>query len=147
MLRTVFLHIKREQFSFGRSLNIACSKAVGDFLVFISGHCIPTDSFWLFNLVQPLRDSLVEYSYGKQIAGAHSSISEHKILHKYFPDTSRVPQLGFFCNNANSALLASTWSKYKFDEDLTGLEDMHLPALVEGGGKVGYVAGCLSSSS
>ena len=37
-----------------------------------------------------------------------------------------MPQGGFFCNNANAALLKAVWEEHPFDEELTGLEDMHL---------------------
>ena len=50
------------------------------------------------------------------------------------------PQSGFYCNNANSAIAANTWNQFKFDEYLTGLEDMHLARLVEDQGKIGYIA-------
>jgi glycosyltransferase involved in cell wall biosynthesis len=38
----VITHIRREEFSFGRSLNRGCEAASGDVLVFVSGHCVPT---------------------------------------------------------------------------------------------------------
>ena len=37
----MILHISREEFSFGRSLNRACRAAHGSYFIFISGHCIP----------------------------------------------------------------------------------------------------------
>lgn len=135
------LTISREQFSFGRSLNWACNAALGTFFVFVSGHCIPVDEYWLANLILPLRDGLAEYSYGRQLAGTHSCWSEHCIYDKYFPPVSRIPQIGYFCNNANSALLKSTWIRYNFDESLTGLEDMHLAKRIEADqGSIAYVA-------
>ena len=66
--------------------------------------------------------------------------SEHQIFKKYFPSESCMPQKGIYCNNANSAINAQTWSRYKFDEDLTGLEDMHLAMDDAEGGIVGYQA-------
>ncbi|MCH8331700.1 MAG: glycosyltransferase family 2 protein, partial [Bacteroidetes bacterium] len=48
------LHITREEFSFGRSLNKGCAAAAGKFLVMISGHCVPTNGKWLQELCQPL---------------------------------------------------------------------------------------------
>ncbi len=135
------LHILREEFSFGRSLNKGCEKAKGKVLVFISGHCIPFDKYWLDRLVKPIFEKKVEYTYGKQIGGLETFISEKKIFEKYFPEITRIPQNGFYCNNANSALLTKTWARYKFDEELTGLEDMFFcKKLVRDGGKVGYVA-------
>jgi rhamnosyltransferase len=134
-------HIRREEFSFGRSLNRGCEAGLGELLVFISGHCVPTDEFWLQRLCQPLVAGEVAYAYGRQIGGADSRYSECRIFEKYYPARSRVPQQGFFCNNANSVLLRSAWKAHRFDEELTGLEDMELAKrLCSAGGKVGYVA-------
>ncbi|MEX0796835.1 MAG: glycosyltransferase family A protein, partial [Acidimicrobiia bacterium] len=44
-------HIRKENFSFGRSLNIGCRAATGEFLVFISAHCYPEHENWLANLI------------------------------------------------------------------------------------------------
>ncbi|MDO4699762.1 MAG: MBL fold metallo-hydrolase [Moraxella sp.] len=135
------LHITREEFSFGRSLNRACEVAVGDILVMISGHCIPKDKYWLQNLCQPLLDGKAQYAYGKQLGGDDSQFSEIQIFEKYFADSSAIPQEDFYCNNANAALLKIFWEKYKFDENLTGLEDFDLAKkLVIDGGRVAYIA-------
>jgi L-ascorbate metabolism protein UlaG (beta-lactamase superfamily)/glycosyltransferase involved in cell wall biosynthesis len=134
-------HIAREKFSFGRALNIGCAAAAGDVLVMISGHCVPETDTWLRELCQPVLDGAVDYTYGRQLGGVDSHFSERRIFAKYFPNQSRVPQEGFFCNNANSALLKSAWDSDRFDEELTGLEDMELAQrLVRKGGKIGYVA-------
>ena len=134
-------HISREQFSFGRSLNMGCEAATGDVLVITSGHCVPADSEWLYKLCQPILEQKVDYAYGRQLGGRDSHFSESRIFAKYFPEHSAIPQEGFFCNNANSAISRNTWEAYRFDEELTGLEDMELAQrLVRNGGKVGYVA-------
>ncbi len=134
-------HITRKEFSFGRSLNLGCEAAKGDFLVLISGHCIPVDSTWLQALCQPLIDMKAAYSYGCQICGAESYYSECRIFGKFYPEQSRIPQDGFFCNNANSALSKSTWQQFRFDEELTGLEDMELAfRLSKQGGRIACVA-------
>lgn len=136
-----FVTIRREEFSFGRSLNRGCEVAAGDILVFVSGHCVPTDEHWLQRLCQPLVDGVAHYTYGRQVGGEESRFSECRIFEKYYPPVSRVPQQGFFCNNANSAILREWWARHRFDEELTGLEDLELgKRLVAGGGKVGYVA-------
>lgn len=134
-------HIKREEFSFGRSLNMGCAAALGDILVFTSGHCVPTDAHWLLRLCQPILDGQADYCYGRQFGGPDSHFSERRIFAKYFSEQSRIPQEGFFCNNANAAIERSAWMRHRFDEDLTGLEDMELAQrLVRAGGKVAYVA-------
>lgn len=119
-------HISKTEFSFGRSLNKGCAFSTGDILVFISGHCVPVDENWLQRLCQPLIDGKAVYSYGRQIADDTSNFSERRIFAKYFPEMSAIPQQGFFCNNANAALLRSVWDHNQFDEELTGLEDMEL---------------------
>jgi rhamnosyltransferase len=134
-------HITREEFSFGRSLNIGCQAAAGDILVITSGHCVPTDDHWLQRLCQPIVDGQAEYTYGRQVGGPESHFSECRIFAKYYPERSCIPQEGFFCNNANSALLRSAWAQHRFDEDLTGLEDMELAQrMVRNGERVAYVA-------
>ncbi len=134
-------HINKEEFTFGRSLNLGCEFAQGEILVFISGHCIPSSSSWLENLVQPLIDQQAVYSYGCQQGNSDTKFSEHQVFSKYFPSESKIPQNDFFCNNANSALLKEQWAQTPYCEMLTGLEDMHLAKkLVEQGHKIAYVA-------
>ncbi len=134
--------IRKEEFTFGRSLNMGCEAASGEALVFVSGHCIPAGPHWIARLVAPLgRDGIV-YTYGGQMGDDTSHFSERQIFAKYFPAQDKLPQEGFFCNNANAALLTSVWRETRFDEDLTGLEDMHLAKrLVAEGHRIGYVAG------
>ena len=133
--------IAKQDFSFGRSLNQGCDFSKGDVLVFISGHCVPVGHDWLQKLCQPILDGAVSYNYGRQMGGADSNYSELRIFAKYFPKISQVPQTGFFCNNANSALARTVWDTYRFDEDLTGLEDMELAKrIVQNGHRIGYVA-------
>lgn len=133
--------ITRKEFSFGKSLNIGCQNSRGLILVFISGHCIPASRFWLKTLCSPIISGDADYVYGKQLGGALSYTSEINIFNKMYPPKSIVPQIGFYCNNANSAISRQCWQKYGFNEDLTGLEDMELgQRLVGDGGHIGYVA-------
>lgn len=133
--------ISKSEFSFGRSLNRGCAFASGDILVLISGHCVPVDEYWLQNLCQPLVDGVADYTYGRQIGDDDSNFSERRIFAKYYPDRSSVPQDGYYCNNANAALLRSVWESHPFDEELTGLEDLELAKRLHSCGmKIGYVA-------
>lgn len=134
-------HIAQEEFSFGRSLNIGCEFAGGDFLVFISGHCIPIDAHWLHNMILPLHEGSARYAYGRQMGRDHTKFSESQYFDKTFPPYSKIPQLGYFCNNANAAITRDAWETHKFDEELSGLEDMDLAKKLEAsGGKIAYVA-------
>lgn len=135
------VYINKEDFSFGRSLNVGCNVAKGDYLVITSGHCVPQNDSWLNELCKPLYEGKAQYCYGKQIGGPNTKLSEHRIFDKYYTDNSRIQTKDFFCNNANSAINKEIWEKYKFDEELTGLEDMGLgKKLIEDGGTIAYVA-------
>jgi len=134
-------HISKDEFTFGRSLNMGSDYADGDILVYVSGHCIPSTNQWLCNLVKPIRDGIAQYTYGRQVGRDTTKYSERKIFNKYFPTMSKIPQSDFFCNNANSAIARDIWSEFQFNEQVTGLEDMELSKrLCEQGGKVAYVA-------
>jgi rhamnosyltransferase len=133
--------IDKKIFSFGRSLNLGCTFSKGRYLVFISGHCVPANKNWLYNLVTPIIKNIVDYSYGRQLGRDTTKFSENQIFEKYFPSFSKVPQADFFCNNANSAISRSIWHKNRFNEILTGCEDMELAKrITDSGGKIGYVS-------
>lgn len=135
------IRIAKSEFTFGRSLNRGCEFAGGEILVFISGHCIPCHERWLAELIKPIRDGIAAYTYGRQIGNGNSKFSECQLLKKYFPAVSLVPQQDFFINNANSALAKSVWEKHRFDEGLTGLEDMDLgKRLTAIGHKIAYIS-------
>ena len=135
------VHITKERFTFGRSLNMGCEAARGKALVFISGHCIPVGNRWLADLILPLQLGQAEYVYGRQEGYGPTKYSENQLFKKYYPLVSSVPKADFFCNNANAAILKSTWSQAQFSEELTGLEDMELAKrLLRSGRKIGYVA-------
>ncbi len=135
------IHIAREEFSFGRALNLGCEAADGDFLVMISGHCVPVRKDWLQNLCIPLIEEKADYSYGRQVGRNNSHYSECRIFSRYYPEQSKIPQEGFFCNNANSVITRKAWTTHRFDEELTGLEDMALAQrLVKDGGSIAYTA-------
>ena len=91
--------------------------------------------------IEPILKREVVLTYGRQQGGETSSLSESEVFAKLYPERSAIPQDGFFCNNANAALSTAIWRQYRFDEELLGLEDMHLAKrLVESGLRMGYVA-------
>ncbi len=140
-LKTQIINIDKNEFTFGRSINYGCDAASGKYLVFISGHCIPKNDTWLEQLVKPLKDKNIAYSYGRQVGNETSRFSERQIFKKYYPKSSAIPQDGFFCNNANAALKKEIWEQHPFNESLTGLEDMDLGSrLINKKYQLAYVA-------
>ena len=138
---TQIISIEKRNFTFGRSLNLGCDKAKGKYLVIVSAHCIPENNYWIENLINPLLENLSSYSYGRQIGSIETFFSESQIFNKYYPQISNLFQKGFFCNNANSAITKKIWAKYKFDETLTGLEDIDLAKKIySNGGNISYIS-------
>ena len=118
------LHIRPEAFSFGRALNLGCDAASGDVLIFASAHVYPLYRDWLARLLAPFEDPSVGIAYGRQQGDARTRYSEHQIFAKSFPEQSRREQGHPFCNNANAAVRRELWAALRYDETLTGLEDL-----------------------
>jgi glycosyltransferase involved in cell wall biosynthesis len=136
------VHIRKEDFSFGRSLNMGCARARGEHLVFLSAHCYPTDDSWLESLLKGFETQQIAAVYGRQrgVPGK-SPFSEQQILRRWFPDESAVPQEGPFMNHANSAVRRSVWEEHPYDESLPGLEDVAWANQVTAEGwRIGYRA-------
>jgi glycosyltransferase involved in cell wall biosynthesis len=138
------LHIKKEDFTFGYSLNVGCEAAKGNIFVFISGHCIPTSQNWLNLLCLPLLEQQADYVYGRQLSNELTQFSERQIFNSNFASVSCIPQKSNFCNNANAAMTADIWKKFKFDESVTGLEDLEFAQRAR---NKGYLIGYQSTAS
>ena len=118
------LQVSRNEFSFGRSLNIGCAAARGEFVVATSAHVYPIYSNWLEELLTPLLEPHVALAYGKQRGADSTKYSEHQVFAKWFPEHSNFEQKHPFCNNANAAIRRCVWENLPYDETLTGLEDL-----------------------
>jgi rhamnosyltransferase len=118
------LTVPKEDFSFGRSLNIGCKSANGDLIVLASAHVYPVYKDWLENLIKPFDDPEVALVYGKQRGGETTKYSENQIFKKWYPEDSDGRQIHPFCNNANAAIRKSLWQQMPYNETLTGLEDL-----------------------
>jgi rhamnosyltransferase len=133
--------IEPQRFSFGRSLNIGCSTAAHEILVFASAHVYPVYDSWLADLTAPLSDPEVVLAYGRQLGDERTRYSERRVMARWFPPRSAAPQLHPFCNNANAAIRRSAWGDQAYDEELTGLEDLDWAKRAQERGKlIAYVA-------
>ncbi|NQT30390.1 MAG: glycosyltransferase family 2 protein, partial [Candidatus Saganbacteria bacterium] len=118
------LRIDPDDFSFGRSLNVGCEAAKGDYLVFISAHSYPTDNHWLANLIKPFEDPRIAMVYGRQIGDEITKVSEERDFKNNFGTKSKILVEESFGNNANAAIRRSLWESVPFDEKLPALEDI-----------------------
>lgn len=118
------INLKPEEFSFGYALNLGCEHATGDILLFASAHVYPVFNTWINEIAKPFENSRVALVYGRQIGNELTKFSENQLFKKWFPDISDFNQSYPFCNNANCAVRRDLWSQQKYDENLTGLEDL-----------------------
>lgn len=118
------LSIEPEDFTYGRSLNVGCRAAQGEFLVFASAHVFPVYSDWLAQLIAPFSDEKVALAYGKQRGDGRTRFSETQVFAKMYPPQSNFKQTHPFCNNANAAVRRELWMAQPYDESLSGLEDL-----------------------
>jgi glycosyltransferase involved in cell wall biosynthesis len=135
------IEIKPEDFTFGRSLNVGCAEAKGEFIVISSAHVYPLYKDWLEKLLEPFEDPKVALTYGKQRGDQHTKFSEHQILATWFPDVSDLQQSHPFCNNANAAIRNQLWQSRPYDETLPALEDLDWATwAMSNGHKIAYVS-------
>ena len=118
------VRIPSDEFTFGRSLNYGIRASTGDFIVIVSAHVYPVYPNWLASLLYPFEDETIALTYGKQRGPESAKFSEKQIFHQWFPDSGKPRQETAFCNNANAAIRRSLWEKHRYDETLTGLEDL-----------------------
>ena len=108
----------------GRSLNLGIQEATGDYIVCLSGHCIPVNDQWLESLVNTLEESK-NYAgvYGRQEPMSFSSDSDKRDLLLTFGLDKRIQIKDSFFHNANSIIRKEFLDEVPFDDDITNIED------------------------
>jgi glycosyltransferase involved in cell wall biosynthesis len=135
------LSIKKEEFSFGKALNLGCFAAKGDFLIFASAHVYPVFADWIQKLITPFTNPAIALVYGGQTGNNLTHFSEQEVFKKWFPKESNLDQKTPFCNNANCAIRKDLWLEQHYDETLTGLEDLDWAnKIINKGFKIAYQA-------
>ncbi|MCK5163230.1 MAG: glycosyltransferase family 2 protein [Desulfobacula sp.] len=107
----------------GRSLNLGIAKAEGEFIVCLSGHCIPTNEKWLGNLLLDFDDPDVAGVYGRQEPLSFTSPADKRDLMLVFGPERRIQKKDSFFHNANSMIRKSVLDKIPFDDKVTNIED------------------------
>lgn len=114
--------VKREEFTFGRALNIGYQAAAGEIFVNVSGHSIPVDEQFLKNLIAPYEDPLVMGTFGRNIPLPEACPSEARDLDMWYPaEVIDVPER---FSNGNSSLRRTAWEKIPFNDEVSGSEDI-----------------------
>lgn len=133
--------IAKSEFTFGRSLNYGCEAAKGDLLLLVSAHVYPIYDTFVEHLVAAFDSPHTAIAYGRQVGDHRTAFSETRVMQKWFPETSIRNQPHPFCNNANAMVRRSVWEELRYNERLTGLEDLDLAKrALERGMRLDYVA-------
>lgn len=116
--------LKCEDYLPGKALNIGIRASCGEYIVCLSGHCIPVDENWLGSLVDALESQAdVAGVYGRQEPMVFSSDSDKRDLLLVFGLDRKKQVKDSFFHNANSILRKEFWEKTPFDEKTTNIED------------------------
>ncbi len=135
------VHIAKEDFSFGRALNLGCEQATGDILLILSAHVYPVYDTYVEHMVGAFDRAGVGVAYGRQVGDHRTKFSESRIMLRWFPTENIWDQGHPFSNNANAAVRKGIWESTRYDESLTGLEDLAFAKeVIARGYKVSYVA-------
>ena len=118
-------HIDKKEFTFGKSLNIGFQKSNGDIIISLSAHCFPSSNNWLKSIIAPFDTSNIGIVYGLQSPHPKTRHSEASVQNTWFNGISRITDDAFL-NNGNAAYRKTIWEKFKFNEELTGLEDIDI---------------------
>ena len=118
-------HINKNEFTFGKSLNIGFEKSNGNIVISLSAHCFPTNDRWLEKIIEAFSIKNVGIVYGCQSPHIKTMHSEASVQKAWFNGHSKIIS-EVFLNNGNAAYRKEVWLENKFDEKLTGLEDIDL---------------------
>lgn len=113
-------HLRPEEFSFGRSLNIGFENAHGDIVINLSGHSVPAATDYFQSMVQPFSDQNVAAAFGRDVPWPDACPSQARDILNHFPETGLD---GNKFSNANAAVRKKVWEKIKFNETLPACED------------------------
>ena len=133
------------EFMPGKAINIGIRASSGEYLVCLSGHCIPTNERWLENLVHDLKDPEIAGVYGRQEPLSFTSDLDKRDLLITFGLDKKIQIKDSFFHNANSAFRRELWEKFQFDECVTNIEDrVWGQQVIAKGLKIVYEPKCLS---
>ena len=80
--------IAKEEFSFGRALNMGCEQAKCEILLYVSAYVYPIFTDWITKMVDPFNSGSVGLVYGRQTGNELSHFSEQQVFNKWFPEIS-----------------------------------------------------------
>ena len=107
----------------GLALNMGIRESKGEYIVCLSGHCIPVNKEWLSCLIRNFDDKNVAGVYGRQEPLAFTPDYDKRDLSIIFGLDKKVQKNDSFFHNANSVIRRDLWDIIPFDENITNIED------------------------
>ena len=107
----------------GKAINDGIRVSSGEYIVCLSGHCVPVSDSWLEKLIQDLEDPKIAGVYGRQEPLSFTSDLDKRDLLTVFGLDKKIQVKDSFFHNANSAFRRDIWDKYPFSEKVTNIED------------------------
>ena len=130
------VRIGRDEFTYGRSLNIGAAASKGRYLVFLSGHAVPADERWLDNLVRNFKNPAVAGVFGKQLPFPECNPLTARLMLDHWGDKPRLEENGHFFSASNAAVRADMWAEVQFNESLPASEDHDWAKRVQSKGRL-----------
>jgi rhamnosyltransferase len=115
------IHLKPEEFSFGRALNRGIMQAEGDIIIFLSGHSVPVGTDYFDQMVRPLTERGIAATFGRDVPRPDACPSQARDILSHFPEAGLD---GNKFSNANAAVRKKIWERVQFNEHLTACEDL-----------------------
>jgi len=131
--------IPSDRFTYGHALNYGVGLAESEYIINLSAHCIPADSGWMANLLNPLlSDPSIAATFGRQqpIKGLNP-FEEQLLIADFCPDEEGKIKPVF--SNSNCAIRKKVWERYPFDEKTLWAEDIIWAKMLPSEYKIKYV--------
>ncbi len=143
------LHVKRADFDHGGTRNYAFDNTTGDFVLFLSQDALPTNEYYIEELIKGFEDEDVAMISARQVARKDATEIEKLIRNFNYPERSftrtedDIATMGikaYFFSDVCSAYRRTAFETLgKFESPLLTNEDMLMVArALDAGYKVGY---------
>lgn len=114
-----------DDFKPGLALNMGAEAGESPFIINLSSHCVPKSKFYCAELIHELKKEASNCAgvFGAQLPLSCSGAQNTIDLILTYPREERIFRRTPIFNNANSVIKRVIFEKYKFDNEVTNLED------------------------
>ena len=152
--------IPKTEFQHGRTRNLCAATARGEFVAFLTQDALPTDEFWLYNLVTVLaRFPNAAGAFGRHIPWPTSTVFTQRDISSHFDnllgyplvlckqsqiqnlthDANALRQFLHYFSDNNSCLRRSVWEKIPYPEIDYGEDQVWADSIIQRGYEKLYV--------